>query len=60
LSLHTNVKENLTSLHKITLDEIKKSDDNLLSDSTSRVWKFVSTLKGKRIDFILDVCFKRK
>jgi len=54
LSLHTNAKENLTSLHKITLDEIKKSDDHLLSDSTSRIWEYVSTLKGKRIDFILD------
>jgi len=54
LSLHTNAKTNLTNLHKITLDEIKKSDVNLISDASSRIWDYVSTLKGKRIDFILD------
>ncbi|OUM65398.1 hypothetical protein PIROE2DRAFT_51046, partial [Piromyces sp. E2] len=54
LSLHTNAKANLTNLHKITLDEIKKSDDNLISDDSLKVWKYASSLKGKRIDFILD------
>jgi len=54
LSLHTNAKTNLTNLHKITLDEIKKSDDNLISDESSKIWDYVSTLQGKRFDFILD------
>jgi len=54
LSLHTNAKVNLTNLHKITLDEIKKSDDNLISDDSAKIWNYVSKLKGKRFDFILD------
>ncbi|KAG4090845.1 DUF89-domain-containing protein [Neocallimastix lanati (nom. inval.)] len=54
LSLHTNAKIDLTNLHKITLDEIKKSDNNLISDESSKIWDYVSTIHGKRFDFILD------
>jgi len=54
LSLHTNTKTDLTNFHKITLDDIKKSDDNIISDDSLKIWDYASTLKGKRIDFILD------
>jgi len=54
LSLHTSANVNLTNFHKITLDEIKKSNDNLISDDSLKIWNYVSKLKGERIDFILD------
>lgn len=55
LSLHVNTKaKDLLKLQNTSPEQIKKNNENLISNDSVKVWEYMSTLKNKRIDFILD------